>query len=149
MPKPLVYTEAYIAEMIEQERKRAAEVKVKRQETARKNLAKYWGKPPKRDPNAPKPVSSRNRLQGNFLRALADDFEKHGKGALEVARRVDPMGYIKTIATLMPKQFEQTSPLEDMSDSELAAGIAILRSQLSVNTVDEGTGAAEVSEPLN
>jgi hypothetical protein len=78
-----------------------------------------------------RPVSSRNRLQGSFLHALADDFEKFGKSTLEAARMIDPMGYIKTVASLMPKQFEQTTVLEELTDAELTAGIAFLRSRLT------------------
>src|SRR5882672_10075396 len=90
-------------------------------------------------------VGSRNKLQGNFLRALSDDFEKYGKGAIEHARRIDPMGYVKTIAALMPKQFEQTTPLEELSDSELIGAIALIRSKLSIG-VGEGTRETQESQ---
>jgi hypothetical protein len=74
---------------------------------------------------------SRNRLQSGFLLRLADDFEAHGKEAIEAAREKDPVGYIKAIASLMPKQVEQSQPLDDLTDAELTAGIALLRSRLS------------------
>lgn len=93
-------------------------------------------------------VGSRNKLQGNFLRALSDDFEKYGRGAIEHARRIDPMGYVKTIAALMPKQFEQTTPLEELSDSELIAAIALIRSKLSVGA-GKGIREAEITESLD
>jgi len=91
-----------------------------------------------------RPLGSRNRLQAGFLHALADDFAKYGKGAIEHARRIDPMGYVKTIANLMPKQFEQTTPLEELSDSELIAAIALIRSKLSVGTRER---IGETKEP--
>lgn len=78
-----------------------------------------------------KPKASRNRLQGAFLSALADDFDQGGKAAIVAAREKDPVGYIKAIASLMPKQVEQSQPLDDLTDAELTAGIALLRSRLS------------------
>lgn len=90
-----------------------------------------------------KPKAARNRLQGGFLNALADDFDKHGKKAIAKARTKDPVGYIKAIASLMPKQVEQSQPLDDLTDAELTAGIALLRSRL---TGGDGTGAGEAPQ---
>lgn len=78
-----------------------------------------------------KPKAARNRLQGRFLNALADDFDAHGKQAIVNAREKDPMGYVKAIAALMPRQVEQSQPLDDLTDAELLAGIALLRSRLA------------------
>lgn len=91
-----------------------------------------------------KPVGARNRLNAQFLNALADDFEEHGRQAIKNARTEDPMGYVKAIVALMPKQIEQTQPLEDVTDAELLAGIALLRSRLAEST---GAGAGETGEP--
>lgn len=91
-----------------------------------------------------KPKHSRNRLQGAFLLRLADDFEEHGKAAIVAAREKDPVGYIKAIASLMPKQVEQSQPLDDLTDAELTAGIALLRSRLSG---DAGKGTDPAPDP--
>lgn len=91
-----------------------------------------------------KPKHARNRIQGAFLNALADHFDLHGKKAIEAACEKDPMGYIKAVASLMPKQFEQSQPLEDLSDAELTAGIALLRARL---TGGPGEGTSEAPEP--
>lgn len=87
-----------------------------------------------------KPAGARNRLTRQFLNALADDFEEHGKAAIEQAREKDPMGYVKAIGALMPKQIEQAQPLDDLSDTELLAGIALLRSRLA-DQAGAGVGA--------
>jgi len=87
-----------------------------------------------------KPKGARNRLQGAFLNALADDFEEHGKKAIVDAREKDPMGYVKAVAALMPKQVEQSQPLDDLTDAELLAGIALLRSRLA-GEAGKGMGA--------
>lgn len=91
-----------------------------------------------------KPKAARNRIQGSFLNALADDFDTHGKKAIKDAREKDPMGYVKAIVALMPKQFEQSTPMEDLTDAELTAGIALLRARL---TGGNGEGAEQASEP--
>jgi hypothetical protein len=91
-----------------------------------------------------KPKHARNRIQGSFLNALADHFDKHGKKAIADACEKDPMGYIKAVASLMPKQFEQSQPLEDLTDAELTAGIALLRARL---TGGAGAGEGASSEP--
>lgn len=78
-----------------------------------------------------RPKGTRLKLQGSFLTRLADDFETHGKDAIQAAREKDPVGYIKAIASLMPKQVEQSQPLDDLTDAELVAGIALLRSRLA------------------
>lgn len=87
-----------------------------------------------------KPAGARNRLTAHFLNALADDFEAHGKQAIIDARTADPMGYVKTVGALMPKQIEQTQPLDDLTDAELVAGIALLRGRLA-NGSGEGISA--------
>lgn len=95
-----------------------------------------------------KPKAARNRLQGGFLNALADDFDAHGKKAIADAREKDPVGYIKAIASLMPKQVEQSQPLDDLTDAELTAGIALLRSRLS-GTAREGTATPPEPTSVN
>lgn len=95
-----------------------------------------------------KPKAARNRLQGAFLNALAEDFDTHGKDAIVRAREEDPMGYVKAIAALMPKQVEQSQPLDDLTDAELTAGIALLRARLTGGN-GAGTGTAGEPDSLN
>lgn len=87
-----------------------------------------------------KAKGTRNRLTAAFLHALADDFDEHGKRVIERAREEDPVGYMKVIGALLPKQVEQTQPLEDLTDAELVAGIALLRARLAGSA---GAGAGE------
>jgi hypothetical protein len=80
-----------------------------------------------------RPVNSRARLNAKFMAALVEDFESHGKRAIERMRIHDPSGYIKTVAFLMPKQFEQTTPMQDLTDDELERGIEFLKSKLALS----------------
>lgn len=92
-----------------------------------------------------KPVGTRNRLNADFLNKIAADFQKHGKEAIAAAREKDPMGYVKALCALQPKQIEQTQPLDDLTDAELLAGIALLRSRLASGS-GEGAGEAGQSQ---
>jgi hypothetical protein len=89
-----------------------------------------------------KPVGARNRIQGAFLNQLADDFDAHGKQAIVEMRERDPSSYIRAIVALMPKELEIKRPLEEMSDDELAAGVAALQSFLAAQGAGEGAATA-------
>lgn len=47
---------------------------------------------------------SRNRLSENFLKAMADDFDKHGVAAIKEVRENDPAKYLTVVAQLVPKE---------------------------------------------
>jgi hypothetical protein len=91
-----------------------------------------------------KPAGSRNRLTTKFINDLLEDFEENGKDAIVSCRTEDPVSYVRMVASLLPKQVEQTQPLEDLTDAELVAGIALLRSRL---TGGAGAGTDSPAEP--
>lgn len=67
-----------------------------------------------------RPKGSRNRLAEDFLSALQRDFAEHGRSALEACRREEPAAYIRTIASLLPKELHvRTSALDGMSHDQL------------------------------
>jgi len=78
-----------------------------------------------------KPVKSRNRLQGDFVRRLADDFERYGIYAIARCRRKDPAQYLRVIGALMPKELEIKRPLDDITDEQLDAAAATIRAILA------------------
>ena len=49
-------------------------------------------------------VGSKNRLNEDFLSALADDFEVHGKASIVTVREGDPAKYLTIVAALVPKE---------------------------------------------
>jgi hypothetical protein len=53
---------------------------------------------------AGRPKSSRNKLTEDFLKALADDFDQHGKAAIVEVRQEDPAKYLSIVAQLVPKE---------------------------------------------
>lgn len=91
-----------------------------------------------------KPVGARNRLTTAFLYELAADFDKNGKAAIAETREKDPATYVKVCAGLLPKQIEQTRPLDDMNDAELLALLEYLRTRITENA---GAGASETGSP--
>lgn len=80
--------------------------------------------PPNR--NSPKP-DPRKRATAKFLEILADDFEANGQTAVERAREKDPIGYLRAIAALLPKDVTVEKPLDGLSDDELSTIIAAIR----------------------
>ena len=80
-----------------------------------------------------KPQATRDRLTMRFLQVLAEDFEQNGRQAIEQARLEDPVSYVKTVASLLPKQVEPADPLGDMTDDELADACAVLKAQIASN----------------
>lgn len=86
-----------------------------------------------------KPVGSRNALQGDFMRALAEDFAAHGVQAIKKTREDSPAQYVKIVASLMPKELEIKRPLEEMTDDDLIAGVAALQSYLDAQGAGSGT----------
>lgn len=51
-----------------------------------------------------KPVGARNRVTSAFLKALAEDFEKHGKASIERLRKKNVGRYIAVVASLVPRE---------------------------------------------
>jgi hypothetical protein len=71
-----------------------------------------------------RPTGARDRLRNNFIAALADDFKEGGAEAIKAMRANDPSGYVRAIASLMPKEMDvkhQVSPLEQLTDEQLTA----------------------------
>lgn len=89
---------------------------------------------------------SRSKLQENFLKALSDDFEANGIEAIQTMRQEKPADYVRTIASLMPKQLEIERPLQDMTDDELADSIEALRRFIAQGAGIGGRNPAQ-SEP--
>lgn len=107
-----------------------------------------YGKPPVHSRFQPgqvtnpggKPTKSKNRLQGAFLRDLADHFDQHGKKAIARCCEDDPSAYIRAIVALMPKELQITREFEDLTDEQLSAAVAAARSLAAAIGIDPGAG---------
>ena len=80
-------------------------------------------------------------LQTDFWKTLAEDFKLHGKDAVVKARELDPVKYVQVVAQLMPKEIDIKHAVDGMSDEELDAAIAELRSLARASRAGEAAGA--------
>ena len=82
-------------------------------------------------------TGTRNKFSRKFDEALLRDFEEHGEEAIKIARIERPTEYLKLIASRFPIEFQFTdSRLKELSDDELDAFIALIRSQLGGAVAD-------------
>lgn len=105
---------------------------------APQNLRPAWERGHSGNPGG-KPEGARNRLQSDFLHALADDFDAHGISAIKRCREETPAAYLRIIASLMPAELEVVRPLDELSDAELNAAIIAIRAIFA----DQDNGAKE------
>ena len=71
---------------------------------------------------------SRNRLTGDFLQALADDFAEFGAGVIRIVRAERPDRYLSIVASILPKELALTDRgLEGFTDDELREAIQTIR----------------------
>jgi hypothetical protein len=85
---------------------------------------------------------TRHRLNQRFLQALLLDFEAHGREAIEECRKQSPLGYVKVLGHLVPREtkIEHSQSLKSMSDQELDAAIEYVRGMLAARAGEiEGT----------
>lgn len=54
--------------------------------------------------NAGRPEGARSKLSKSFVERLFKDFEEHGAPTIVLARMEDPLGYLKIVASLLPRQ---------------------------------------------
>lgn len=84
---------------------------------------------------------TRHRLNAAFLTALNDDFNAHGKKAIEQCRKNNPAAYVRSLVALLPKEIEVKRPLEEFDDAELIAAVRALQSFLAAQSAESGVGA--------
>ncbi|MBX6740420.1 MAG: hypothetical protein IRY87_00050 [Acetobacteraceae bacterium] len=67
-----------------------------------------------------RPRETRDRLTGDFIRALAEDFAEHGAQAIAACRQTDPAAYLRLVAGLLPRELNvRRSPLDDLDHQQL------------------------------
>lgn len=108
-------------------------------------LKKHQFKPGQSGNPGGRPVGSRNQLQKDFWRAMAEDFNQHGKETLERVRKEKPAEYIRAVVALMPKELEISRGLDELTDDQLNAALIAARALLAAQTT--GAGASQAQEP--
>lgn len=95
-----------------------------------------------------RPKGARNKLGEAFVEAMLKDFEEHGEAVIQNVRTEKPDQYLKVIASILPKELNvTTNRVEEMSDDELAAGIAALQSILAASAARAGDEAPAGQKP--
>ena len=95
-----------------------------------------------------RPRGARSKLGEEFLSAMHADFAKHGSATIQMVRQERPHDYLKVVASVLPKEMNvTTSQLEEMSDDDLALGIAALQSIIAaqVNAEERRVSADSAS----
>lgn len=125
--------------------KKEADTTVK---TAEKQKPAHLFKPGQSGNMNGRPKGARSKLGEDFLSALQADFAAHGVGCIEIVRENKPHEYLKVVASLLPKELNvKTSHVEEMSDDELADGIAALQSILATQAARTRDAEAPERKP--
>src|SRR5262245_51753627 len=76
---------------------------------------------------------TRHLLNQRFLQALLLDFEAHGREAIEECRKQSPLGYVKVLGHLVPRELkvEQNQYVKTLSDAELEQAIEAIQNMLA------------------
>jgi hypothetical protein len=102
-----------------------------KQRKQEQNIEPHCWKPGQSGNPAGRPKGSRHKLSEDFLKALAEDFENHGKDAIERMREERPGDYIRVIASLVPKDLNlNVNEYEHWTDEQLADRLEKLNGEL-------------------
>ena len=110
--------------------------------TARKKhdkLLPNWKPGQSGNPNG-RPKGSRHKLEEDFLRALAEDFDAHGVVAITAMRDGRPGDYVKMIASLMPREATiNINAYDELTDEQLYERFRILQGEIAAFLPDGGS----------
>jgi hypothetical protein len=96
-----------------------------------------------------RPRGARNKLARRFLDDLMVEWEQHGAKALGIARREDPIGFCKMVASLVPRELEITTAAAELGDDELQQMIDMLREQLRAAIIELPQPKMIMAQPEN
>ena len=82
-----------------------------------------------------RPKGARSKLTTEFFENFYAAWQAHGAEALKKVAESSPRDFVRAAAMLMPKEFEIKSPLNELSDAELADLIAAVQSFLAAGAV--------------
>jgi hypothetical protein len=94
-----------------------------------------------------RPQGTRNKLQADFLRDLAEAWARDGASALRVMIAEQPSDFVRVCASLMPREvaLDIGGPLTELSDDELLEALQAVR-ELRARTIEaEGAQRGELA----
>src|ERR1700720_2854734 len=91
---------------------------------------------------AGKPKGSKTKLVEAFWRDFSEAWNNHGIAALQKVAVDEPGTFVKVAASVMPKDLNVTTSIEDMTDEQRISRIRELSEQLAigVSTVTRVSG---------
>lgn len=105
-------------------------------------LEKFKWEPGKSANPAGRPKGTRNKLGEAFLLDMLSAWEVSGKAAIEKVIDERPHEFIKTVASILPKEVNvNTTAVQEMSDDELSVALSALRSAIAASAVGDGSKA--------
>ena len=78
-----------------------------------------------------RPKGARSKLTTEFFADFHAAWQEHGAKALKDVAEKSPRDFVRAAAMLMPKEFEIKTPLDDMTDGELADLITAVQSLIA------------------
>jgi hypothetical protein len=93
-----------------------------------------------------RPKGCRNKLGEAFIRDLYEDWSENGIQALKDCREQNPAAYVRTVASLLPKDVNlNVNVTEQLTDDELASGLLAVRQALAVRERASKASGEEVA----
>jgi hypothetical protein len=85
-----------------------------------------------------RPQGARNKLCTTFLRDMLEDWEQHGKAAIEIMRMERPGDYVRVVAGILPRALNVTAgkAIEDYTDEKLATALVEWRAKAAEQSVN-------------
>lgn len=91
-----------------------------------------------------RPKGARNKLGEEFIFDMLSAWKEQGKDAISRVIKDRPHEFIKAVAGILPKEVNvTTSTVQELSDDELAAALAALRSVTAL--AHAGSGSEETA----
>ena len=81
-----------------------------------------------------RPKGARSKLTTEFFDDFYAAWQKHGAQCLKDVPEKSPRDFVRAAAMLMPKEFEIKTPLDDMTDADLADLITAVQSLIAGGT---------------
>lgn len=95
---------------------------------------------------AGRPKGSRPALAEAFLADVYAEWQEQGRAAVKAMIDDRPGDFVKVVASLMPKDVNlNVSPMDDLTDGELADLIVGIRHLIAASGVEEGGGRTETA----
>lgn len=110
-------------------------------ETKQRSLANLKPFKPGQSGNpAGRAKGSRHKLGEAFIQDMYAAWETQGKDAIDRVIKDRPHEFIKSVASILPKEIEvKTTNVQELSDDDLAAALIALRSATALANAGDGS----------